>query len=402
MATAKGDSAGQPQEEASKTHILIVDDNEDNRNILSRQLVQYGYSISMAENGLRALEIVASGSFDLIILDIMMPEMNGFEFLERLKAEQILFRVPVIVISMLDDLDSVARCIEMGAEDYLPRPFNKTLLRARVSASLEKKKLRDREIQFYHAIQKSEKYLAKELADAAAYVTSLLPAPVTNGVHTEWQFIPSAQLGGDSFGYHWLDSDHFAIYLLDVAGHGIGSALLSITVMSLVRSQALPDTDWREPTQVLYALNKMFPRKKYNKHFSMWYGVYDKAARKLRYASGGHPPAILLTGPDPGRLRIERLQTRGLLVGLAPEVEFPGDTCALEPTSSLYVYSDGVYEITKTDGEMMDLEEFLEIVTMPSQAGISDIDRILNRVRELNAGDSFDDDVSLLKVTFQQ
>jgi len=125
--------------------ILVVDDNEDNRDLLMQRLVRRGHQITTAENGIQALELINNKSFDLILLDIMMPEMNGFEVLERIKAHSPLRHLPVIVISGLDDLDSIVKCIELGAEDYLIKPFNATLLRARVNASLEKKALRDQE-----------------------------------------------------------------------------------------------------------------------------------------------------------------------------------------------------------------------------------------------------------------
>jgi CheY-like chemotaxis protein len=124
--------------------VLIVDDNDDNRFTLSMRLESCGYSnVVTAENGREALEKMRSGPVDLVLLDIMMPEMNGYEVLEHLKADTELRDLPVIVISALDEIDSVIKCIELGAEDYLSKPFNPTLLRARVGASLEKKRLRD-------------------------------------------------------------------------------------------------------------------------------------------------------------------------------------------------------------------------------------------------------------------
>src|SRR4051812_4945894 len=112
-------------------HILVVDDNRLNRLTLSRGLEQQGHSVSTAENGQQALEMLKARPFDVVLLDIMMPEMDGYEVLERMKGDTTLRDIPVIVISALDEMDSVVRCIEMGAEDYLPKPFNPMLLRAR-------------------------------------------------------------------------------------------------------------------------------------------------------------------------------------------------------------------------------------------------------------------------------
>jgi adenylate cyclase len=147
--------------------VLVVDDNEMNRDLLSRRLQRQGYQIVMAEDGGQALETIRSQPFDLVLLDVMMPHLNGYQVLERLKADPDLRHIPVIMISALDDMDSVVRCIELGAEDYLFKPFNQTLLKARIGACLEKKRLRDQEQAFLKQIQleqeKSERLLLNVL-----------------------------------------------------------------------------------------------------------------------------------------------------------------------------------------------------------------------------------------------
>jgi class 3 adenylate cyclase len=132
-----------PDPRAGSSRILVVDDNDSNRDLLSRRLVREGYCVTAAENGAAALALTAAEGFDLVLLDLMMPGMSGFEVLCRLKADAGTRHIPVIMISALDELDSTVRCIEAGAEDYLPKPFNPVLLRARISASLEKKRLLD-------------------------------------------------------------------------------------------------------------------------------------------------------------------------------------------------------------------------------------------------------------------
>jgi adenylate cyclase len=126
-------------------HILVVDDNRMNRLKLSLGLEQQGHTVGLAEDGQQALEMLEAGSYDVVLLDIIMPGMDGYQVLERIKGDPRLRDIPVIVISALDEIDSAVRCIEIGAEDYLPKPFNPVLLRARLSSSLQKKKLRDLE-----------------------------------------------------------------------------------------------------------------------------------------------------------------------------------------------------------------------------------------------------------------
>jgi CheY-like chemotaxis protein len=134
--------------EGMNGHVLVVDDNPLNRDMLARGLLRQKHHFALAENGRQALDMVATGAFDLVLLDILMPVMDGFETLARIKADPNTRHIPVIMISALDQLDGVVRCIEMGAEDYLPKPFNPVLLKARVGACLEKKRLRDQELEY--------------------------------------------------------------------------------------------------------------------------------------------------------------------------------------------------------------------------------------------------------------
>ncbi len=136
---------GSPVTSIQQGFILVVDDIEENRDVLSRRLKRQGYAVATSENGREALGRLRSETFDLVLLDIMMPEMDGYEVLQRLKADETLRHLPVIMISALSEFDSVVRCIGMGADDYLPKPFNPTLLKARIGACLEKKRARDRE-----------------------------------------------------------------------------------------------------------------------------------------------------------------------------------------------------------------------------------------------------------------
>ena len=152
--------------------VLVVDDSETNRDILARRLKREGYEVECAADGALALAALQSRKFDLVLLDIMMPGLNGYQVLERLKASPELHDIPVIMISALGEIDSIVRCIEMGAEDYLPKPFNPVILRARVEASLEKKRLRDREQAYLAQLrverEKSERLLLNILPAAIA------------------------------------------------------------------------------------------------------------------------------------------------------------------------------------------------------------------------------------------
>src|SRR5207237_734514 len=146
-------------------HVLVADDNENNRDMLTRRLQRQGMKVDVATDGRQALEFVRRQPFDVVLLDIMIPELDGFSVLHQMKADQQTRHIPVIMISALDEVDSVIRCIEAGAEDYLPKPFNPILLRARIGACLEKKSLRDAEQSHLRTIEETQRRLAEELAE---------------------------------------------------------------------------------------------------------------------------------------------------------------------------------------------------------------------------------------------
>jgi DNA-binding response OmpR family regulator len=175
-------SGAEPTAGTAAARILVVDDDDDNRHVLGRRLERHGYRVEFAADGARALELVRARAFDLVLLDVMMPGLDGFAVLERLKADAATRDIPIVMVSALDDTTSVVRCIERGAEDYLPKPFDPVLLRARVSASLEKKRLRDAEVEYLRQVDRvieaasaveAGKYEAGRLADVAGRADSL-------------------------------------------------------------------------------------------------------------------------------------------------------------------------------------------------------------------------------------
>jgi phosphoserine phosphatase RsbU/P len=388
-------------QEPDSGHILLVDDNESNRDVLTRQLEKQGYSVTAAEDGNRALELLKVEAFDLILLDIIMPGMNGLQVLEHLKEDASLRHIPVIMISALDEIEGVVRCIEIGAEDYLPKPFDPVLLRARIGASLEKKRFHDAEQHYLKTIVETQEALNNELNEAADYVRSLIPAPMEGEITARWCYIPSTQLGGDAFGYHWLDEEHFVIYLLDVCGHGVGAAMLSISVMNLLRSGSLPATDFRKPGEVLRALNERFQMEAHHeKYFTIWYGVYHRKKRTIECACGGHPQAVLLSGTGLEECRAEKVMVHGTPIGWDIESEYKSHTFELPPFARLYVFSDGTYEIVKPDKTMGSYLEFFRLLKDLHGDSSSKVEEILAATRARQGSDAFDDDFSLVELTF--
>ena len=379
--------------------ILVVDDNEMNRDILMRHLERQGHQVAASETGAQALRILAEETFDLVLLDILMPGLDGYQVLEKMKADPILRDIPVIMISALDETDSVVQCIALGAEDYLPKSFDPILLKARISACLSKKHYRDQEQKYMKALLESQRQLERELAEAAEYVKDLLPKPTAEGLFgADWIFQPSAKLGGDCFDYHWVAPGKLAVFLLDVSGHGIGAALLSVSVMNVLRSQGLPHTDFTDPAAVLGSLNQHFQMENQNNmYFTIWYGVWTPASGELKFACAGAPPALLLTeGEEPSELG-----TPDMIVGVDLDYSYENRSMKVTPGSRLFLFSDGVYEVRKASGKMMAFREFTEHLTRQARKPSgSTVQAVLHDIQGLSGTDHFDDDFSLLEVTF--
>jgi len=386
-----------------KTHlrILVVDDTEANIDLLVEFLGEE-HDVRVAMDGMSAFEQVSHEIPDLILLDIMMPGISGIEVLEKLKNEQSTRHVPVIMISAVDEMKTVVRCIELGAEDYLPKPFDPVLLKARIGASLQKKHFRDAEQDYIRTIVETKEMLQNELFQAAEYVTSLLPEPETGAVDASWRFIPSLQLGGDSFGYYWHDDNHFIMFLLDVCGHGVGAALLSISIMNIIRSGSLPETDFLDPGAVLKALNERFQmEKQHDMYFTIWYGVYDRNEMQLAYCDGGHPPAVLVEVPPGKEISVGRLSGGGAPIGWDNDNEYETSVCTCHAGSRLYIFSDGVYEFRRPDGTMMNYSEFVQIIeAVHVDSGKPGVTPIVDRINSISGSDSFPDDFSIVEIAF--
>jgi sigma-B regulation protein RsbU (phosphoserine phosphatase) len=242
----------------------------------------------------------------------------------------------------------------------------------------------------------AQAHLASELAQAAEYVQSLLPPPLTTPVRTDWRFISSSQLGGDLFGYHERADGTLALYLLDVAGHGVGSALLSVSVGNALRREALPDTDFGRPERVLHALDHAFPMdENYGMFFTIWYGVYDPRTRALKYSAGGHHPAIVLHAPSGA---VTRLETRNLVIGLGLQGQFETRTYQVQRGDCLYVFSDGVMEVFGPDGKWLALDGFVAVLR-ETPTGNGRLDHVVATIRGMSGG-KLEDDFSLLEVAF--
>ncbi len=252
------------------------------------------------------------------------------------------------------------------------------------------------------ALRQANERMRSELQSAASYVESVLPLRLREGdrgVATDWTFIASAELGGDSFGYDWIDDEHLAIYLLDVCGHGVGPAMLSMSAHNALRQRTLPNTDFLQPAEVLQALNRAFPmQENQNKFFTIWYGVYNTVTRRLDYGCGGHHAAILFTDGDSEPVE---LGMYNLIIGVLDDAEFESSSVSVAPGSRLYIFSDGLFEVRNpADAEMLELSGLARQLREAQSRSTDRLDTILAGIRRWQGADAFDDDYSLIEVTF--
>jgi serine phosphatase RsbU (regulator of sigma subunit) len=237
-----------------------------------------------------------------------------------------------------------------------------------------------------------------DLEKAKKYVRSLLPERIREGsVRTDWVLQPSAKLGGDLFGYHFIDPRTFAIYLIDVTGHGADAAMHAVSVMNIVRKPGLKGLDARDPAAMAAHLNDMFQMESHGGMLlSLWYGVFDMDAGTLAYTCAGHHAAYLV---GPGRVDALPLETRNVLIGMMAGYQYRSGYTQVPRGSLLYVFSDGVFEIEAAEGNAWGLDKFVQLLTEPAQSGMTESRRILEAVKDRTGRQAFEDDFTLVVAT---
>ena len=248
-------------------------------------------------------------------------------------------------------------------------------------------------------VQAQADRMASELNSAANYVASLLPVELDGTIQVHSRYQPSRELAGDSFDYRWIDDDHFIAYLLDVSGHGIEPALLSISVHNMLHCGFFPLKTLRHPGRLLNELNRLFQMdRQAGKYFTIWYGVFQASTRTLRYASAGHPPALAVTH-ERGGPSVTPLAAKGIPVGLFERSNYASSTYVVPPGGMLLVYSDGVYEIEMADDRTGSPAEFIEACRSVLASPDFSLDALIDHQRARARAGEFNDDVSIFCLT---
>jgi sigma-B regulation protein RsbU (phosphoserine phosphatase) len=378
--------------------VLIVDDIAENRELLVRRLKRLWIDdIDEAVNGVEALAAIGRKNYDIVLLDIMMPEMDGFGVLEQLKADGRINDLPVIVISAMNEIDPMVRCIELGAEDFIFKPFNPTLLRARIMATLEKKALRD---QTREELRRSQ----RELKEARTLQLALVP-PAFRGncggfsLSIDVALEPAKEVGGDLVD-HFRVGDLVVLALGDVSDKGAGAALMMARTHSMFRSLSMrPDADalFRDPAAAVGLVNTALAKANESCMFvTFLLATFDPASGEFRYLRAGHVPPFVRRENG----AIERPGHQGgLPLGLVEDGAYTSDAVILAPGDRVLVITDGFTEAHDLSdnlfGETM-VESFLAELTKDTAAPL---ELLTAQVKTFEAGQPAADDMAAFLFT---
>ncbi|MGY1409005.1 MULTISPECIES: PP2C family protein-serine/threonine phosphatase [unclassified Luteimonas] len=377
--------------------ILVVDDTEANRDLLVRRLQREGHVTATAANGREALECLRARDFDLVLLDIMMPEMNGYELLAHLRADAGLCHVPVILISALDDTDSVIKGIELGADDHLPKPFNPHILRARVEASLARKRLRDREHLYARSLQR-EMDIARTIQ--AGFLPHVLPQP--SGWDLAAWFQPARHVGGDFYdAYALREGQRIVLVVADVCDKGVGAALFMALFRSLLRAQAERIFEAKgdlasQACELVSGVNDYIARvhERDNMFATIFLAVLDPRSGALVYVNGGHE-APVVCGPGGARTR---LASTGPAVGLMPGAVFTAASIVIDTGETLVAFTDGVTDAVDAGGVAYSEQRLLSRIGAGDRSARDTVADVREDLQAVMADAAQFDDITLLVV----
>jgi len=382
--------------------ILIVDDEPFNVDYLEQELEESDWDTLSAVNGREALEKVALESPDLVLLDIMMPVMDGFEVLSRMKGDSATRGIPVIVISASNDLKSVVRGIALGAEDYLPKPFVPSLLFARISSCLEKKRLRDLE-------QVYLKGLEREMDIAREIQLGFLPAelPEVKGWEFAAFFKAAKEVAGDFYDAFELPDGNVAFCVGDVCGKGVGAALFMTLVRSLIRATATSDIrrgekDMKELTPAERLQHVVSFTNGYistthgdaNMFATVFIGIVDAATGKLTYCNCGNEAALVVRKSEV----IAVLKPTGPVVGIIEEAVFGVREIELEEGDVLAAYTDGIPDALNGEGTAYGKARLTESLEEGQTSAAGVVEKVKEGVCAFIGGADPFDDITLMVV----
>lgn len=395
--------------------ILLVDDDPVARNIHSMILRVQGHEVLEASDGELAWQMVQEHQSSFVVSDWMMPRLAGVDLCRRIRAASFDHYVYVILCTSKGAKSDLIEGMDAGADDFLVKPISPEELRVKVRAGERVLSLqqgladKNRELAATNSrLQSAHKLIEDDLRAAAWMQERLLPPPAlhAHGVRCEWRLQPSGYVAGDIFNFFAMDDHQVGFYLLDVSGHGVPAAMLSVTLSMMLTADATYGSPLKRydpgtgaslvlsPGEAIRELNRRFQSRD-DRYFTMIYGLLDTRSHTLRVAQAGHPGPLLI-GKN-GEMQI--LGSGGMPVGLWPEMDFD---CFAAPVSSgdrLLLYSDGVTECMNAQGEAFGEQRLLACVSGQTGSSIDAmLDKLLNQIRNWRGSAELGDDVSLLAI----
>jgi serine phosphatase RsbU (regulator of sigma subunit) len=379
----------------SAARILVVDDNADNRDVLVRRLQRLQFEhVVQANDGVQALAHLRASAFDLMLLDVMMPNMNGIEVLEVMKADGLIEVTPVVMISAASEIDTVVRCIGLGADDYLPKPFNPALLAARVKAVLEKKFLRAENRRQFERFQ-------RELAEARDHQLAMLPKTFAVGggaVDAYALSDPALEVGGDLYDVFEVSPDVLCIAVGDVAGKGAAAGLFMARARSLLRGATLQfraiTGETPKPSDIAGLMNDELCKN--NPQFTfitLFLGFLDLPTGRLTYCNAGHVFPIVASATSVKEIANEPQPALGVLDNMV----FADGELLLDVGELLVLPSDGLADMLNPDAESFGLERLLATIGDIAHAPAADIvNQVMAKALSFAGGRDQFDDITML------
>lgn len=379
--------------------ILVVDDNDDNCYTLTQYLDIEGYrNIEVAHDGEQALARLDNGPFDLMLLDVMMPNVDGYQVLKGLKARGRLHNIPVIMISALNEMDSVVHCIELGAVDYLTKPFDQVLLRARIGASLEKKKLRD-EVRVHLTRLEKELNTARQLQ--MDMVPSVFPHPTRqNPVELFASMEPAHEVGGDLYDFFYSDDGTLYFLVGDVSGKGMPAALFMARAKSLVRLAAelmrAPGGGPASPADIITRVNRELCEDNASVMFvTLFFAMLAPGSGEVEYCNAGHNAPYHMSGETLAVIE----GARGILLGVQHNAVYATGRLRLAPGDSIYIFTDGVTEAANSRDELFSAERLETVLRAAAGSSSAEmVKSVASAVRDFVDGALASDDITMLAI----
>ena len=380
---------GNNQTDISKGNILIVDDTPANLRLLSQMLAERGYRVRPVPDGSLALAAVQAECPDLILLDIRMPEMDGYQVCERLKADAPTCDIPIIFISALDAIQDKVKAFAVGGVDYVTKPLQVEEVLARVETHLALRRTQKQ-------LQDANRKMAHELALAGEVQASFLPhdLPDIPGWQLSATLRPARETSGDFYDLISLPNGRLGILVADVSDKGAGAALYMALSWPLIRTYAMEYP--LQPESVLSAVNHRIINETYTYNFvTVFYGILDPDTGTLVYCNAGHWPPVLIRTQDGGS--VQRLLRTGIPLGLFADGNFEQGIVQLDPGNVLALYTDGITEAQNAQGEFLGEDRLLESVKTRLGSPVGEIqDTILADVERFAGDAPQSDDIALI------